>query len=60
MQFYVDDAYIAAQDPIFLQQAINILVTTFECVDLDTNTKKMQVMTCTPGNIRLQLPSDSY
>ncbi len=49
--FYVDDACIAARDPIFLQQAINILVTTFKHVGLDTNTKKMQAMTCTPGKI---------
>ena len=58
--FYVDDAYIATRDPVFLQQAINILVTNFEPAGLETNTKKMQVMTCTPGNIRLQLPLDSY
>ena len=58
--FYVDDAYIAARDPIFLQQVIDILVTTFKRVGLETNTKKTQVMTCTPGKIRLQFPSDSY
>jgi hypothetical protein len=58
--FYVDNAYIAARDPIILQQAINILVTTFERVGLQTNTKKTQAMICTPGKIQLQLPSDSY
>ena len=58
--FYVDDAYIAARDPIFLQQAIDILITTFERVGLETNTKKTQVMTCTPGKIQLQLLSNSY
>ncbi len=58
--FYVDDAYIAARDPIFLQQAINILVTTFKHVGLKTNTKKTQAMTCTPGKIWLQLLSNSY
>jgi hypothetical protein len=58
--FYVDDTYIAARDPTILQQAINILVTTFECVGLETNTKKTQAMTCMPGKIRLQLPSGSY
>jgi muramoyltetrapeptide carboxypeptidase LdcA involved in peptidoglycan recycling len=36
------------------------LVTTFKLVGLETNTTKMQVMTCTPGNIRLQLPTRSY
>ena len=61
--FYVDDVYIAARDPIFLQQAIDILVTIFKRVGLETNTKKTQAMTCTPGKnpapapIRL-LPTD--
>jgi hypothetical protein len=36
--FYVEGTYIAARDPIFLQRAINVLVTTFECVGLETNT----------------------
>ena len=58
--FYVDDAYIASRDPVFLQQAINGLVSAFERVGLKTNTKKTQSMTCTPGTIRLQLPTDSY
>ncbi len=49
---YVDDAYIAARDPTFLQQAIDGLVRT--------NTTKTKAMICTPGKIRLQLPADSY
>jgi RNase P subunit RPR2 len=53
--FYVDDAYIASRDPPFLQKVIDGLVTTFNHVGLETNTKKTQTMTCTPGNIRLQL-----
>ena len=58
--FFLDDVYIATQDPIFLQQAINILLTTFKCIGLETNTKKTRAMTCTPGKIWLQLLSDSY
>jgi hypothetical protein len=58
--FYVDDVYIASRDPVFLQRAIDGLVSAFERVGLKTNTKKMQVMTCTPGTIRLQLPTKSY
>jgi hypothetical protein len=58
--FYVDDAYIASRDPIFLQQAIGGLVSAFECVGLETNTKMTQAMTCTPCTIRLQLPTKSY
>jgi hypothetical protein len=58
--FYIDNAYIALRDPVFLQKAIDSLVTTFERVGLEINTKKTQAMTCTPGNIRLQLPTKSY
>jgi len=58
--FYVDDAYLASMDPVFLQRAIDGLVSAFKRVGLETNTKKTQVMTCTPGTIRLQLPTDSY
>jgi hypothetical protein len=43
--FYVDDAYMAARDPAFLQRVIDGLVTTFQRVGLETNTKKMQAMT---------------
>jgi len=58
----VDDAYIASRVPVFLQQVINSLVSAFERVGvgLETNTKKTQVMTCSPGTIRLQLPTESY
>ena len=58
--FYVDDAYIVSRHPIFLQRAIDGLVGTFERVGLETNTKKTQAMTCTPGNISLQLLTESY
>jgi RNase P subunit RPR2 len=58
--FYVDAAYIASRDPVFLQQAIDGLVSAFKRVGLETNIKKMQAMTCTPGTIRLQLPTESY
>ncbi len=58
--FYVDDGYIARKDAEFLQEALDILVEMFKRVGLATNTKKMQVMVCTPGRIRVQLPMDSY
>jgi len=58
--FYVDDAYIASRDPVFLQRAINGLVSAFERVDLETNIKKTQAISCTPGTIRLQLPTESH
>ena len=58
--FYVDDGYIASRDAEFLQEALDILVKTFKRVGLATNTKKTQAMVCTPGKIRVQLPSHSY
>jgi hypothetical protein len=58
--FYVDDAYLAARDPDFLQVALNSLVNLLERVGLETNVKKMQPMICTPGRISTQLLTDSY
>ena len=58
--FYVDEGYIASRDAEFLQEALDILVETFKCVGLATNTKKTQAVVCTPGKIRLQLPTDLY
>ncbi len=37
-----------------------MLVKVFERVGLETNVKKTQAMTCTPGKIGLQLSADSY
>jgi hypothetical protein len=56
--FYVDDG--ASRDAEFFQEALNTLVEMFKRVGLATNTKKTQAMVCTPGKIRLQLPTDSY
>ncbi len=46
---YVNDAYLAAKDPDFLQVALNSLVSLFKRVGLETNVNKMQTMICTPG-----------
>jgi hypothetical protein len=58
--FYVDDAYLTARDPDFLQVALNSLVSLFERVGLETNAKKTEAMICTPGQISTQLSTDSY
>ncbi len=42
--FYVDDAYLASQDPEFLQWVLDILVNLFARVGLKTNMKKTQMM----------------
>jgi len=58
--FYVDDVYLTSRDAEFLQRALDLLVSLFERVGLETNTSKMQTMICTPGRIRTQLPTDFY
>jgi hypothetical protein len=58
--FYVNNAYIVARDPAFLQRAIDGLVSTFECVGHVTNIGETKAMICTPSKIRLQLLADSY
>jgi hypothetical protein len=58
--FYVNDAYFALRDPVFLQTALDIVVELFKRVGLKTNCLKMQAMICTPGRIRTQLPTASY
>jgi hypothetical protein len=58
--FYVDDGYLASRDAEFLLEAFDILVETFKRVGFATNTKKTQVMVCTPRKILLQLPTDTY
>jgi hypothetical protein len=58
--FYVDDAYLPSRDAKFLQRTLDLLVSLFERVGLETNTSKTQMMICTPGRIRTQLPTDLY
>jgi hypothetical protein len=57
---YVDDTYLASRDAEFLQCVLDLLVSLFERVGLETNVSKTQTMICTPGRIRTQLPADSY
>ena len=58
--FYIDNTYLASRDADFLQCALDILVSLFKRVGLETNTSKMQTMICTPGRTRTQLPAESY
>ncbi len=50
--FYVNYAYLASRDAEFLQRALDLLVSLFERVGLETNVSKAQTMICTPGRIR--------
>jgi hypothetical protein len=58
--FYVGNAYLASRDAKFLQRALDLLVSLFKRVGLETNVSKTQTMICTPGRIRTQLPVDLY
>ena len=46
--FFVDDRLVGSRDPIWLQGALDVLVTLFESIGLRTNPDKMKVMTCVP------------
>jgi hypothetical protein len=58
--FYVDNAYLALQDPEFLQQVLDILIKLFARVGLKTNVKNTQTKIYTPGRIQTQFPTASY
>lgn len=58
--FYVDDAFLASRNPVFLQGALDVLVNLFDRVGLRTNTKKTKAMTFVPGKIRTRLSVASY
>ena len=58
--FFVDDGLVGSRDPIWLQRALNILVTLFESIGLRTNSDKTKVMTCVSGKIRVALTDKAY
>ncbi len=58
--FYVDNAYLASQNTVFLHHALTLLINFFQRVGLQTYTSKMQTMICTPGRIQTQLPTKLY
>jgi hypothetical protein len=60
VSFYVDDGVLSARDPVWLQSALDVLITLFVQVGLKANTKKTQVMTCIPGKIRESLSKEVY
>ncbi len=44
--FFVDDGLVRSRDPIWLQSAMDILVTLFEGIGLRRNPDKTKVMMC--------------
>jgi hypothetical protein len=58
--FFVDNGLVQSRDPVWLQSALNILVTLFESIRLRTNPDKMKIMMCIPGNIRVAHTEEAY
>jgi hypothetical protein len=58
--FFVDDGLVGSRDPVWLQGALDILVTLFESIGLRRNPDKTKVMTCVPGNIRVAHTEEAY
>ncbi len=47
--FFVNNGLVGSRDPVWLQSALDVLVTLFESIGLWTNLDKTKVMTCVPG-----------
>ncbi len=60
MAFFVDDGLVGSRDPVWLQSAMDILITLFEGIGIRTNPAKTKVMTCVPGNIRVAHTEAAY
>jgi hypothetical protein len=58
--FFVDDRLVRSRDPVWLQGALNVLVTLFESIGLRMNPDEMKVMTCVPGNTRVAHTEEAY
>jgi hypothetical protein len=58
--FFVDGGLIGSRDPVWLEGALDVLVTLFESIGLRTNPDKMKVMTCVPGNIWVAHTEEAY
>ena len=58
--FYANDGLIAARNPKTLQTAVDLLTGLFDCVGLQTNTTKTEVMVFVPGKIRTFLLESAY
>jgi hypothetical protein len=60
MAFFVDDGLVGSRDPIWLQSAMEVLVTLFEGIGLRTNHDKTKVMMCVLGNIQVAHTEAAY
>ena len=57
---YDDNPLLASRDPKLLQEMLDIIIGLFERVGLQTNTTKMKVMICVPGELRTHHPNITY
>jgi Reverse transcriptase (RNA-dependent DNA polymerase) len=58
--FYADDGMIAARDPAWLQEALEVLVALFRRAGLDVNVNKTKIMICHPGFIKTHFSDATY
>jgi len=57
--FYADNGIIAAPNHQWLQDVLNVLVTLFRKVGLETNVDKTKIMICHPSFIRTHLSDEA-
>ena len=57
---YADDTLLAATDPLWLQQALDLLVHLFRCMGLDTNMEKTKLLLCNCGYIPTSISDRAY
>jgi hypothetical protein len=58
--FFVNNRLVGSRDHVWLQSAMDVLITLFEGICLRTNPDKTKVMTCVPGNIRVAHTKEAY
>jgi hypothetical protein len=57
---FLDNGWVGLRDHVWLQSAMDVLVTLFEGIGLRMNPDKTKVMTCVPGNIQVAHTKEAY
>ncbi len=60
ISFFVENGFVAARCPEWLQSSFNTLINLFEQIGLWMNAKKTKVMTCFPGKILVAQTEEEY
>ena len=58
--FCADDGLTASRDPVWLQNASDVLVHLFRRMGLVANVSKTKMMTCYPGSIHSKMPPEAH